>query len=785
MLENYIKVAYRYLVRNKVFTILNVFGLVVSMTGAMLIFLWIGREISVDRFHENGDQIYEVWNNNLVDGEIWSWNSTPCILGPVVSQRFPEIVAFSRHKYVGDRLFTFEDKQLNRETVFVDSTFLEMFSFKLIEGNPSEVLSGKFSVVISESLASALFGNENPVSRMIRFENRLDLEITGVFEDLMNNTDFEFEALVSWGVFEKLGFTDENWKNNFLETFVQLDEQADLAMVNDKIRDIKKEHIEGETTDVFLYPLEERYLYSNFENGLPVGGNIDRVGMFLLIAVFILIIACINFMNLSTAQSERRSKEVGMRKVSGARKGSLIGQFMVESILLSLFSGLMALSLLQLILPYFNTLINLNLTIPISSLLFWVLSLSFILLTGLLAGSYPAFLLSSFQPIKVLKGSFKRSGSNYSPRKVLVVVQFTFAIILIASTMIVKNQIEHAQKRDLGYEKSQLIYHTLTDEIGEGFEAFRRDLLEKKLARAVTKSFSPITQNWSNSWEIKWDGKNEDQKKLVYRFSADRKPVETFGLTLLEGRDLDIDRYATDSLAVLLNREAVRTMGFKDPIGQVIGDNFKKWHVIGVVENFVNGSAFGKDKPVVIFGPKSWFGVFHIRLNDQLHTSDNIAAIDQVFTTHFPDVPFEYQFIDNDFARSFESQERTAMLTLIFSGLAIMISCLGLFGLSAFAGEQRSKEIGVRKVLGASVARIVWLLSTDFVKLVVIAFLLATPLAWFAMDQWLAGFDYRVSITPSVFLITGFIAVVIAFATISYQAIKAASLNPVKTLKDE
>ncbi|MEM7551254.1 MAG: ABC transporter permease [Bacteroidota bacterium] len=785
MLKNYIKVAIRNLSRNKGFTLLNISGLVVGMAGAILIFLWISRELSVDRFHENGEYLYEVWNNNVVDGEVWSWNSTPKPIGPALESGYPEIISFARHKYVGDMLFSHEDENLNRETVFVDSTFLEMFSFSFKEGNPADALKQPSSIVINEDVAKDFFGDESPIGKTLRFDNKADLIVTGVMENLRSNTDFEFEVLITWPVFENNLFNDDNWSNNHLETFVRLDENADLALVNDKIRDIKKEHIEEATTDVFLYPIENRYLYNDFENGVPIGGNIDRVRMFTLIAVLILLIACINFMNLSTAQSERRSKEVGIRKVSGAKKGALVGQFMIESILLSLISGVIALGLVQLLLPYFNNTINLKLSLPTSSFSFWLLATGFILLTGILAGSYPAFFLSSFQPIKVLKGTFSRIGSGFNPRKILVVTQFTFAIILIASTIIVRNQIEHARNRKLGYDKSHLIYHTLSEEIEKGFEAFKRDLFKEDLAKSVSKNMSPITENWSNSWGIGWDGKDEESKKLMFRYSADIRPVETFGLTLLEGRDIDVDQFATDSTAALLNKEAMKMMGFENPIGELIYDNDTSWHVVGVVDNFLNGSPFGKDRPIIIFGPYTWTGIFHIKLNDELNAAENLSAIEKVFSTHYPNIPFEYDFVDDAYAQRFENQKRTAKLTFIFSGLAIMISCLGLFGLSAFAGEQRSKEVGVRKVLGASVARIMWLLSTDFVKLVLIAFLIAVPIAWYTMDQWLSDFHYRISISPTVFLITGIVAVTIAFLTISYQALKTASINPVVALKNE
>ncbi len=786
MLKNYIKIAIRNLTRNKGFTFLNIAGLVVGMAGAMLIMLWINREMSVDRFHENGEHIYQAWNRDNVDGEVWCWTSTPKPMGPVLRDNYAGIEDMSRFNYSGELIYAIGDKKMNRISAFVDSTFLEIFSFELIKGNKQTVLDEPLSLVITEEMAKSLFGDEDPINQMVTLENRLELKVTGVLADLPNNTDFEFEALMPWSLLVQLGFSDNNWGNNSISTYVEVAPQVNITNLNAQIASIRKEHYSPEaTTELFLYPLEDGYLYDEFVNGIPVGGNIDRVRLFAIIAAFILLIACINFMNLSTARSEKRSREVGIRKLSGARREMLVFQFLMESIILAFLSGLIAIVMVQLLLPAFNDIIKVDLIIPYNLPLFWIIFLSFILITGILAGSYPAFFLSSFRPVKVLKGTFAKSKSLLAPRKVLVIVQFTFAIILIASTIIIKQQIEHVQKRAKGYDESQLIYLTLNEEIEAGFVSFREALLQEDLVASMTKSMSPITQSWSNSWGIGWEGKDETNKQLVYRFAADIKPVETFGLTLVEGRDIDVTKYTTDSLAILLNEEAVKTMGFDDPIGQQISDGDEPWTVVGVVKDFIIGSPFGRIKPLVIEGSKSWFSVFHLKLKEGIPTKENLAAIEAVFNTHFPSIPFEYEFIDESYAKSFANQQRIATLTSIFSTLAIVISCLGLFGLSAFAAEQRSKEIGVRKVLGATVAGIMWLLSTDFLKLVIVSFIIATPIAWFMMDKWLTDFDYRVSISATVFMITGIVAVLIALLTVSFQAFKTALINPVDALKDE
>ncbi|MBK6266359.1 ABC transporter permease [Marivirga sp. S37H4] len=784
MIKNYFKIALRNLSRNKSFTFLNITGLVVGMAGAMLISLWIMREVSVDRFHEKGEQIYQAWNRNTFEGEIWCWNQTPKPLAPVLYSDYPEVINYTRHYYLGKFLFSVEEKNLKQEAAFVDSTFFQMFSFPLIEGNPNQVFANPHSVVISESMATRLFGNQDAVGKVITTDGHLPLTITGIMQDIPGNTIFEFDALLPWSLMVQMDYSDDYWGNNSIQTYVELEENVNIASLNDKVKTVTQEH-SIEDTEVFLYPLEDLHLYSEFENGIPVGGKIDNVKMFGLIAIFILLIACINFMNLSTSRSEKRAKEVGIRKISGARREMLIAQFMMESIILTMISGLLAILLAQLLLPIFNNIIGLELAVPFENIWFWLSFGGFILLTGLLAGSYPALFLSSFKPIKVLKGTFKNSKSLLAPRKILVIVQFTFAIILIASTIIVRQQIEHAQKREKGYDDSQLIYLSYGEQMAKAFPAFRAELTQNDAVHSITRTMSPVTEGWSNSWGITWDGKDPESKITIHRFGVDQDAVSTLGLELVQGREIDISKYATDSLAVVLSEEAVKVMGFDEPIGQTIYDNNKAWQVVGVVKNFINGSPFSKDRPMVIEGPESWLGIIHIKLKKGVPVKESLAKVGEAFTLHYPNIPFEYEFIDESFAMNFANQKRIANLTSIFSTLAIIISCLGLFGLSAYAAEQRSKEIGIRKVLGASVARILVLLSSDFVKLVFIAIILAIPISWWLMSEWLLNFSYRISISVYVFIVTAILALSIAVLTIISQAYRTANINPVNSLKDE
>jgi putative ABC transport system permease protein len=527
------------------------------------------------------------------------------------------------------------------------------------------------------------------------------------------------------------------------------------------------------------------HLYTDFKKGKVVGGRIETVRMFGIIAAFILLIACINFMNLSTARSEKRAKEVGIRKVVGAQKQSLIGQFLSESILLALIAGIIALGVVQLCLPAFNLLTDKQLHIAYDDIYFWVAGILFVLFTGSLAGSYPAFYLSSFQPVKVLKGTFKAAHAAINPRKVLVVLQFTFAIVLIICTIIVERQIEYAQQRQAGYAKDNLIYHFLTGDIEKNYKLIKQELLSNGTAVSVSKTSAPLTEGWSNTWGMEWSGKDVNDKTIFNRYCADEDIAKTAGFTILEGRDLDLKDYPSDSLACLLNESAVRHMKLKNPVGQIVKDDGFSWHVVGVIKDFILQSPYRPLDPMMIEGSKGWFNVLHIKFNRERTTAQNLLVAERIFKKYNPEYPFEYKFIDQEYAQKFADTQRTATLIGLFAVLTIFISCLGLFGLATYMAENRIKEIGVRKVLGASVLSITTLLSREFLTLVIISILIASPVAWYAMHRWLMDYDYRIAIQWWVFLTAGLLSIVISLVTVSYQAIKAAVSNPVNSLRME
>jgi len=786
MLLNYLKVAWRNLLRSKAFSVINISGLAIGMASAILIFLWIQNEMSYDRFHANIDQLYEVWGNDVYNGAIQSGVATPEIMAPVLKTDVPEIDKVSRVGWGNDYLFTVGDKSLKPHGTMVDPDFLSMFSFSLVKGDPKTALNDPYSVLLTENLAKKIFGNDDAMGKIIKVENDENYKVSGILKDLPNNTQFDFEFLMSYEHKSMKHYIDSDWTDVSIRTFVTLKPNTSFTSANNKIKKVIVNHSgnKAKTTE-FLYPVRQLRLYSDFENGKPVGGLIERVRIFALIAIFILLIACINFMNLSTARSEKRAREVGVRKVVGAGKNSLVAQFLFESIFMSLIAGLIAVMIVQISLPAFNQLVKKELFINYSSMYFWLSGISFILFTGLLAGSYPAFFLSAFKPVSVLKGTFKKINALVTPRKVLVVLQFTFAIALIICTLIISDQIKYAESRKSGYEKNNLIYVFMNNDIGKNYGLIKNDLLNKGAATSMSTTSAPITQNWSSGMSMNWQGKDPNTKIQINRYTEDGNLIKTMGMQLSRGRDIDAKNYPSDSTACLLSESAVKAMGLKEPIGQIVFDDPVGWHVVGVIKDFILESPYENVKPFMVKGPKYGGGVIHIRLNASNSTEQNLASIEKVFKKYNPSYPFEFHFVDQEYAQKFSDEKLTGTLASLFAGLTIFISCLGLFGLATYMAENRIKEIGVRKVLGASVTGIAALLSKDFVRLVAISILIATPIAWWAMHSWLQGYRYRIDISWLTFLLAGSIAMLIALLTVSFQAIKAAVANPVKSLRTE
>jgi ABC-type antimicrobial peptide transport system permease subunit len=793
MIKNFFKVAYRNLLRNKGFSVINITGLAIGMAAAMLIFLWIQDEVGYDQFHKNKDRIYESWNRVKFDGvKLSAWNSVPDLFGPILIKDIPEVERAVR--VVGDRksLFLVGDKKIVESGYLVDTGFLQVFSFPMLKGDASTALNDKHSVVLTEKTARSLFGNEDPMGKIIKISERDNFTVTGVLKDLPVNTRFEFDYLLprsnlQYGEGQNLG-----WGDNSTPTYVLLKPNVNFAAVNAKVKELRQKYNDDAKKmkwEMFLYPISRWRLYSSFTDGVEDNqGRILFVRLFGIIAGFILLIACINFMNLSTARSEKRAKEVGIRKVVGAQKGSLISQFIGESVLLAFLAGAVAMVIVQISLPAYNQLIDKKLFIDFGNIYTWMAFAGFILFVGVLAGSYPAFFLSSFQPVKVLKGTFKKANALVTPRKILVVLQFTFAILLIICTIIIKQQIDYARDRSTGYNKDNLIYQFMTGDIPKHYAQIKNELLASGVARSVTKTNSPLTERWSNGWGQDYEGKDPNDQTSFDRYLADEGLGATAGLQFVQGRDFDLSKYPTDSTGLIINESALKVMKFKDPIGKKVGDLGVDWHIVGVIKDFILTSPYESTRPILICGAKSKFMTFYvvqIKLNGNNPTAKNLEKAKAIFAKYNPDYPFDPKFIDEEYARKFENEKTQGTLASLFAGLTIFISCLGLFGLATYMAENRIKEIGVRKVLGASVASITTLLSKDFLKLVIISFFIAAPLAWWGMYKWLQTYEYRVGIGWWVFALAGLLSLMIALVTVSYQSIKAAVANPVKNLRAE
>ncbi len=792
MLQYFFSIAYRNLIKNKAFTIINILGLAIGMASAALIFIVIAYQRSFDQFHVNKDRIYEVWNRATFSGQLHCWNTTPKPLARATEKDLPEVECATRVDWGNRFLFTIGEKKLKIRGRSVDTTFLRIFTFPMIQGNALTALNDPFSIILTQTLSKKLFGNENAMGKVLRVDNKDNLTVTGIIKDPPANTRFDFEYLYPWEYRTKRGWNDNgSWGNNSTQTYVLLKPNASQASADEKLKTIKGRYDkEAEPNwQMFLYPLDRWRLYSRFNGAMEEGGMIDDLKIFGVIAVFILLIACINFMNLSTARSEKRAKEVGIRKVVGAQRYSLISQFIGESMILAFVAGVISLGILFLVIPSFNKLIDEKLSLHIANPFFWLSGLGFILVTGLIAGSYPAFFMSSFNPSRVLKGTFKAANALITPRKLLVVLQFTFAIIMIICTSIVKQQLDHAKNRNSGYDRDQLMYTMMEGEIDKNYTLIRNELLSSGAVSSVTKTSAPVTEGWSDSWGFKWEGMGpNDDKQDFDIFCADQELIKTTGLNIVEGRDFDLNQFKTDSDGIIINQSAQKVLKMEHPIGQIIRDgdsNLVKHPIIGVVKDFVLHSPFQTMRPMLIMGAKGWFNVIHYKLSKAHTVADNLKTVESIFRKYNSEFPFEYKFVDDEYGNKFKTEQRMGMMATIFAGLTIFISCLGLFGLATYMAENRIKEIGVRKVLGASVAGITTLLSKDFLKLVMYSFVVASPVAWYLMHQWLSKYPYRVDISWQVFVFAGFMSFIISVMTVSYQSIKAAVSNPVKSLRTE
>jgi ABC-type antimicrobial peptide transport system permease subunit len=790
MLKNYIKIAWRNLVKSKVTGFINIAGLAIGMAVALMIGLWVHDELTYNHYHKNYDKIAQIYLHQTFNSKTTTSRAISLPTAPALRNEYGadfEYVALGSWNF--DHTIAYGEKRLLKEGMHVETDFPKIFSFDLLAGNLDEVLKNPNSILLSKSLADALFGKEDPIGKIIKFDTSSDLEVSGVFNDLPYNSELsDVHYYVPWEFYKAqndwVRNSADSWGNHSFQLFAQLKEHADFEQVSAKIKDAELAHNPEAKPALFLFPMAKWHLYSNFKNGENIGGRIQFVWMFGIIGIFVLFLACINFMNLSTARSEKRAKEVGVRKAVGSLKSQLINQFLSESLLVTFLALIFSFFLVQLSLDWFNNLADKQLAIPFEQPVFWALALGFTILTGLLAGSYPAFYLSSFEPLQVLKGSFKLGSSGSIPRKVLVTIQFTVSIALIIGTIAVFQQIQHAKNRPTGYNKDSVIQFFSNNEIINKYSVLETELLSTGVVESVSAASSPITSVWSNRSGFDWEGKDPEVLMSFGYIRCSHDFGKTIGWNILQGRDFSRD-FATDTVAMILNEAAVEQTGLEDVIGKSMKIDGQNYQIVGVVQNMVMESPWRPIKPTVFQLSHDWANVYNAKLKAGVPVQDALAKVESVYEKLSPSSPFEFQFIDEQYERKFRAEERIGKLARFFAFLAIFISCLGLFGLSAYVAEQRSKEIGIRKVLGASVANLWALQSKHFLILVVLACLIATPMAWYVLEGWLAGYDYRIQLSWSVFVIACILALIVTLLTVSYQSIKAAMINPAKSLKSE
>jgi ABC-type lipoprotein release transport system permease subunit len=795
MIKNYLKVAFRSITRSRGYSIINIAGLAVGMSVTMLIGMWIYDEVSFNTYHTNYERIGEIYQHqSLNTGEI---NTVLSGCGPLGAELranykndFKHIV---RMWWESNHTLTIDDHKVSQNGTFMDSEVLEMLSLRMIHGDWS-ALKDPASIVLSESAAKALFGTVDPMNKMIRLDNATDLKVTGVYEDIPNNSRFHSLHFVStWDYFVAnnnwMKDEENNWKNA-LVTFVELQPNATFEGMSDKIEDIKfnrltKEEALRENPKLFIQPMSRWHLYSEWENGKEVRGRVQFVWLFATIGIFVLLLACINFMNLSTAQSEKRAREVGIRKSIGSARTQLIWQFLTESFLVVFLSWLVALALVGFVLPWFNELSGKKMSVPWQNPGFLLASLGFIIVTSLLSGSYPALFLSSFQPVKVLKGTFKAGRLASLPRRILVVVQFAVSIVLIIGTVIVWQQIQFAKNRPIGYTREGLIMvRKSSPEHWQNAETLRQELLATGATVGVAESAGPPTAVWFNNTGFTWKGKDPNMHDDFANLAVAHDYGATMGWKFSQGRDFSRE-HVTDSSGLVLNEAAVKFMGLKEPLDEEITWQGKKYHVIGVIKDMIMTSPYEPVKQT-IFRLIPFQGLWiNIRLNPQMSPSESIAKIGKVFQELAPATPFEFKFVDEEYALKFAAEERIGKLASVFASLAIFISCMGLFGMASFVAEQRKKEIGIRKILGASVVNLWKMLSLEFISLVGISCVIGIPIAWSYLSGWLNEYDYHTEISIWVFVVTSAGALVITLLTVSFQTIKASIINPINSLRSE
>lgn len=791
MFKSYLKAMLRNLWKNKTYSFLNIFGLAIGIVCAGVIFLWVEDEVNYDNMNVKKDRLYSVLQNWNYDGDIRTFGSTSGLLAPAIKAEIPGIANACRvTNFSPAFLFNIGDKSVYASGLYADSSIFSMFSFSFIAGNATDAFKELHAIVITQKTARKFFGDEkNVLGKALKVDNKQEYVVTGVIKDFPENSTVRFEWLVPFEVYARDNKYLSDWGSNDPLTYVELTSNANVNAINRTLRGyVKKKHPEA-INEAFLFSMNDWRLHSDFQNGVQSGGRIEYIHLFSLIAWIILFIACINFMNLSTARSEKRAREVGVRKVMGAGKKGLIMQFMGEALFMSMLACIVAVILIALVLPACNALMGKSLTIGLDNPVHLLMLILITIVCGVIAGSYPSLYLSSFNPVSVLKGLRIKAGGATFIRKGLVVLQFTVSIILIICTVIVYQQIGHIKSRDLGYDKENLIVMNMRGDMQKNFSAIKQDLQNTGMIENVAMADYMTIYGGNNTSNVEWDGKEVNSKMLFSMRRVDPNFMSTVGMHLIDGRDFQSNA-AADSFNVIITESMAKLMGKGSQVGKMIhlpGAPFSTTHmkVTGVVKDYVYGDMYGKPDPVIFFCLPGLTNLMYVRTKAGYHPEQVLAKMEAVMLKDNPGYPFDYRFVDDQFNEMFTNEALISKLASIFATLAIIISCLGLFGLAAYTAERRTKEIGIRKVLGASIAGIAGLLSKDFLQLVCLSALIAFPLAWWTMHSWLQGYAYRVSIHWWVFIAAGFTAVLISLLTVSYQSVRAALMDPVKSLKTD
>jgi putative ABC transport system permease protein len=786
-----LKIALRSLWKNKISSLINVTGLAIGLAACLMLMIYVMYEWNFDKQSKNASNTYITMTNIRDDaGKVmFTFDGTTTALGPLIKSGIPEVKYLSRTSYVNTALIANKENSFKKRGRFAEPDILKIFEYQFISGDPKTAMSQPKSIIITESMAKTLFGTADVLNKTVRYQDQQDLSITGVIKDLPDNTSSRFDFLMPWSFLEMVDQSVKqlNWDNYSFVTMVLLDPAADPSSVNKKLAALIKKNrtITGEQP-YFFYPLSKMHLYGKFKDGKNAGGAIEQIWLFVALAFGVLLIACINFMNMATAKSEKRAKEVGIKKTIGATRNSLIFQFLLESLILTFISVVLAIALVEAFLPAMNNLLDIQMDISYFNGYIWLGVLVIMLFTGLTAGSYPAFYLSSFNPIQTLKRNISKSGRfSVSLRQILIVGQFSFTVLLIISTMVIYRQLQFIKNRPLGADASALVEMPQDGTLFEKFELFKTSLLKSGAVSSICQSSVSLVHHSSNFNGLEWPGIGPQERSILFnQVGTTYDFVKTNGLRLVMGRDFS-KQFASDSAAVIVSASAVETMKLKKPLGTLLKMNGREATIIGVFEDYIWDSPYKSNTPLVVYFGKNNGGTLTLKLNDKNGIMQSMETVTRIAKQINPVYPVQLSFVSAAYEEMMLKEKKLGVLSNIFGGLAIFISCLGLYGLVAYSAEQRTKEFGVRKVLGASVANLMQLLSVSFLKMILIAILIAVPAAYYAMNKWLQNFEFHTSISWWVIALASVGTLMIAFITLSFQAYKSAVSNPVNALKYE